>query len=365
MTMNKKRVVVGMSGGVDSTTVSALLKKAGYDVIGITMQLLDYGEAEGGCCSFDQVVDARRAAEHLGFPHYVVNYTEEFGKYVLTDYVDKYRLGKTPIPCILCNKHIKFDLLLRRALELGADYLATGHYARIKRDARGGDPTLHKARDASKDQTYFLHTLTRKELEHLMFPLGDMTKDKVRDIAKSFGLRQAEKPDSTGVCFVPGGNYRDYFTTRYAFAPEKGEIVNNGGNVLGNHGGVFSFTVGQRRGLGIATGRPMYVTGIEPETNRVFVGEEGELYKTKLIAESITWVNKYNNTGMLDDIVEVRAKVRYRHPESEAVLRMWSPTEGTVEFRDPQRAITPGQAVVFYRGDEVLGGGWIREVLPQ
>ncbi|MFI5322696.1 MAG: tRNA 2-thiouridine(34) synthase MnmA [Thermodesulfobacteriota bacterium] len=365
MTMDNKRVVVAMSGGVDSTAVAALLKKEGYDVIGITMQLLDYGEAEGGCCSLDQVVDARRAAEQLGFPHYVVNYTEEFNKYVLTYYVDKYRSGKTPIPCVLCNKHIKFDLLLRRALELGAEYLATGHYARIRRDESSGKLTLNKARDASKDQTYFLHTLTERELGRLMFPIGDMTKDEVRDIAKSFRLRQAEKPDSTGVCFVPDGNYRDYLTARAAFALEKGKIVNTRGDVLGNHEGVFSFTVGQRRGLGIATGKPMYVTRIEPESNRVIVGEEGELYKTKLIVESITWVDNTIKVYKIDHILEVKAKIRYRHPESVASLRMWSRMEGMLEFKDPQRAITPGQAVVFYRGDEVLGGGWIREVLPQ
>ncbi len=363
--MHKKRVVVAMSGGVDSTTVAALLKKEGYDVIGITMQLLEYGEAEGGCCSLDQVVDARRAAEQLGFPHYVVNFTEEFGKYVLTDYVDKYRSGKTPIPCVLCNKFVKFDLLLRRAIELGAEYLATGHYARIERDEESGKLSLNKARDASKDQTYFLHTLTQKELRRLMFPLGGKTKDEVREIAKGFGLRQAEKPDSTGVCFVPDGNYRDYLEARSAFTAEKGEIVNAGGEVLGTHRGVFSFTVGQRRGLGIATGKPMYVTRIEPGSNRVFVGGEGELYKTKLLAEDITWVDNSNIADMLNNTVEVKAKVRYRHPESDALLKMWSDSEGIVEFTDPQRAITPGQAVVFYKGDEVLGGGWIKEVLPQ
>ncbi|MEW6143859.1 MAG: tRNA 2-thiouridine(34) synthase MnmA [Thermodesulfobacteriota bacterium] len=362
--MDRKRIVVAMSGGVDSTTAAALLKKEGHDVIGITMQLLEYGEAEGGCCSLDQVVDARRAASSLGFPHYVVNFTEEFDRYVLTDYVDKYMSGKTPIPCVLCNKHVKFDLLLQKALDLGADYLATGHYAKIERDA-GGRLSLRKAADESKDQTYFLYTLTQKELSRLMFPLGDMTKDEVRDIAKGFGLRQAEKPDSTGVCFVPDGNYRDYLTARSAFTEAKGDILNSRGDVLGTHKGVFSFTVGQRRGLGIAAGKPMYVTRIDPGANRVYVGEKDELYGMKLVAENITWVDNAYIDNMLDGIIEVKAKVRYRHPESAATLRMWGPSGGMVEFKDPQRAITPGQAVVFYSGDRVLGGGWIREVLPQ
>jgi len=363
--MEKKRVVVAMSGGVDSTTVAALLKKEGHDVIGITMQLLDYGDAEGGCCSLDQVVDARRAAADLGFPHYVVNFTEEFNKYVLVDYVDKYTSGKTPIPCVLCNKHVKFDLLLQKALDLGADYLATGHYARIERDPESGRLSLKKAVDESKDQTYFLYTLSQKELGRLMFPLGGMTKDEVREIARGFSLRQAEKPDSTGVCFVPDGNYRDYLEARSAFAAGKGDIVSPGGDVLGTHRGVFSFTIGQRRGLGIATGKPMYVTRIDPGSNRVYVGDEGDLYRTKLIAEDITWVDNNYDYSKLNDILEVSAKVRYRHRESPAELRMWSGSEGMLEFRDPQRAITPGQAVVFYSRDRVLGGGWIKEVLPQ
>lgn len=363
--MGRKRIVVAMSGGVDSTTVAALLKKEGHEVIGITMQLLDYGDAEGGCCSLDQVVDARRAAADLGFPHYVVNFTEEFDKYVLTDYVDKYTSGKTPIPCVLCNKHVKFDLLLRRALELGADYLATGHYARIERDNEGGTLTLNKALDETKDQTYFLYTLTQKELGRLMFPLGGMTKDEVREIARELGLRQAEKPDSTGVCFVPDGNYRDYLESRSAFTAGKGDIVSTRGDVLGSHRGVFSFTIGQRRGLGIATGKPKYVTRIEPASNRVYVGDEGELYGTKLVAEDITWINNIHDDNKIDDTLQVEAKIRYRHKASPAELRMWSPSEGTVAFRDPQRAITPGQAVVFYSGDRLLGGGWIKEVLPQ
>ena len=360
--MRKKRVVVAMSGGVDSTTVAALLKKEGYEVIGITMQLLDYGEAEGGCCSLDQVVDARRAADQIGIPHYVVNFTEEFKNCVLTDYVEKYNSGKTPIPCVLCNQHVKFDLLMKRALELGAEYLATGHYARIEK-GDGDTLSLKKACDESKDQTYFLYTLTQKELKRLMFPLGAITKDEVRELASGMGLRQADKPDSTGVCFAPTGNYRDYLISRREFTEREGEIINTEGKVLGTHKGVFSFTVGQRRGLGIATGRPMYVTGIEPDTNRITVGEEDKLYATKLFAEDLTWVNNTYSEEKLARKLNVKAKVRYRHKASDALVTIINDTAAIVEFIAPQRAITPGQAVVFYDDDKVLGGGWIREVL--
>lgn len=349
-----------MSGGVDSTTVAALLKKEGHEVIGVTMQLLDYKEAEGGCCSLDHVVDARRAAEKISIPHYVVNFQEEFRKYVLEDYVEKYKLGKTPIPCVLCNQYVKFDLLLKRALELGAEYLATGHYARITEE--DGVLTLSKATDETKDQTYFLYTLTQKELRRLLFPLGSLTKDEVRVLAKEMGLRQADKPDSTGVCFAPTGNYRDFLVSESELTEREGEIVNTEGEVLGKHRGIFSYTVGQRRGLGIATGKPMYVTGIEPSSNRVIVGGEEEIYGTKLLAEGITWIND-NKNSMLHDILQVKAKVRSRHRESDAYLTMNTESDATVEFKDPQRSITPGQAVVFYSDNRVLGGGWIKEVL--
>ena len=229
--MNKKRIVVAMSGGVDSTTVAALLKEKGHEVIGITMQLLDYKDAEGGCCSLDHVIDARRMAQELDIPHYVVNFMDSFKEQVLTDYVEKYESGKTPIPCVLCNQHIKFDLLLKRALELGADYLATGHYAKIENGS--GKYFLNKADDEQKDQTYFLYTLKQKELSRLMFPLGSLKKDEVRDIARNLNLKLAEKPDSTGVCFVPSGNYRDYLISQSAFKENQGDIVNTDGSVLG------------------------------------------------------------------------------------------------------------------------------------
>ena len=359
--MSKKKIVVAMSGGVDSTTVAALLKREGHDVIGITMQLLDYKDAEGGCCSFDHVVDARRASEWLGIPHYVVNFTDEFKDYVLSDYVSKYESGKTPIPCVLCNQFVKFDLLLKRALELGADYLATGHYARIEEEK--GVYTLKKALDESKDQTYFLYTLGQYELSKLIFPLGDLRKEEVRQLAREFGLRPAEKPDSTGVCFVPSGNYRDYLKSRNEFEESEGEIVDTEGELLGKHKGVFSYTVGQRRGLGIATGKPMYVASIDPEGNRVIVGDDSVLYRDKLIANDITWVDNIHGNNELDNTLKVKAKVRYRHSASDATVKMCSDSDAIVEFNDRQRAITPGQAVVFYSGEKVLGGGWIDRVL--
>jgi len=287
---------------------------------------------------------------------------------VLKDYVEKYDAGKTPIPCVLCNQYIKFDLLLQRAIELGADYLATGHYARIEKE--NGKLTLHKAVDNTKDQTYFLYTLTQKELSRLLFPLGGMKKDDVRELAREMGLRPAETPDSTGVCFAPSGNYRDFLVARSDFKENPGDIVNTDGQVLGSHKGIFSFTIGQRRGLGIATGKPMYVVKVDPKGNKLIVGDEKIIYKTRFSAENFSWVesgggehestsrNNSNNVTM-----ELQAKVRYRHKEEEAVLTLNSDSHGIVEFKNPQRAITPGQAVVFYQNDKVLGGAWINEVL--
>lgn len=359
--MGRKRIVVAMSGGVDSTTVAALLKEKGHEVIGITMQLLDYKDAEGGCCSLDHVIDARRVAQELDIPHYVVNFIDSFKEVVLKDYVQKYEAGKTPIPCVLCNQYVKFDLLLKRALELGADYLATGHYAKIENG--NGIYSLNKADDENKDQTYFLYTLKQKELSQLMFPLGALRKDEVRDLARSLNLKLAEKPDSTGVCFVPSDNYRDYLLRQSAFTEKEGDIVNTEGELLGKHKGIYSFTIGQRRGLGIATGKPMYVVGIEPKDNRIVVGAEDKIYNNKLLAESITWVDGIGTNMNSAVSFEVKAKVRNRHREDDAIVTMKSETDAEIEFINPQRAITPGQAVVLYQNKQVLGGGWINRVL--
>ncbi len=360
--MGKKRIVVAMSGGVDSTTVAAILKQEGHEVIGITMQLLDYKDAEGGCCSLDHVIDARRVAQELDIPHYVVNFIDSFKELVLKDYVVKYESGKTPIPCVLCNQYVKFDLLLKRALELGADYLATGHYAKIING--DGAYSLNKADDENKDQTYFLYTLKQKELSKLMFPLGSLKKDEVRELARSLNIKLAEKPDSTGVCFVPSDNYRDYLISQSAFTEKQGDIVNVEGEVLGKHRGIYSFTIGQRRGLGIATGKPMYVVGIEPKENRLIVGEEDKIYSNKLLAENISWVQTNNQIELnSEEPFEVKAKIRNRHREDDAIVTMKSDTQAEIEFINPQRAITPGQAVVLYQDNKVLGGGWINRVL--
>lgn len=355
----RKRVLVAMSGGVDSATTAALLKKQGYDVIGVTMQLWDYGQGESGCCSSDDIRDARRVAEQIGIPHYVLNYIDLFRRYVVSDFINKYLSGKTPSPCILCNQFMKFNFLLKKAFELGADYLATGHYARIGFDEAKGRFFLAKAFDVKKDQSYFLFTLTQNELKRLLFPLGSMTKEQVRELAKQMNLRVANKPDSQEVCFITGRDYRE-FLKRQSGRPdgERGEIVDTDGNVLGYHNGIFSFTIGQRRGIGIARGKPMYVVRIDPSTNRVIVGEEKDIFRTTLIADNVSWIEEPPSGE-----IEVKAKIRYRHMESDAAVRLLSDNEVYVEFRDPQRAMTPGQAIVFYKGERVLGGGWIKEVL--
>ena len=356
----KKRILVAMSGGVDSGTTAALLKNEGHEVIGVTMQLWDYGDAEGGCCSADDVRDARRVADQVGIPHYVVNYMDIFKKYIVEDFVGKYLSGKTPSPCVLCNQFMKFNFLLRRALELGADYLATGHYARIETEEATGKFYLNKAVDSAKDQSYFLFMLTQNELRRIMFPLGSMTKEEVREVAKSMNLKVADKPDSQEVCFITGGDYRDFLKEYTDNKRENGEIVDVEGSTLGYHDGIHSFTVGQRRGLRISKGKPMYVVRVEPETNRVVVGEEKDIFRTGLVANNITWADA---DRVASEEIEVKAKIRYRHREEVALVKLQSDGEALVEFRTPQRAMTPGQAIVFYKEDRVLGGGWINEVL--
>jgi len=352
----KKRILVAMSGGVDSSTTAAILKREGHDVIGVTMQLWDYGDGEGGCCSADDVRDARRVADQIGIPHYVVNYMNIFKKYIVEDFIGKYLSGKTPNPCVLCNQFMKFNFLLRRAMELGAEYLATGHYAGIEEE--GGRFYLRKAKDEIKDQSYFLFSLTQSELRRIIFPLGSMTKSEVRGIAKEMNLRVANKPDSQEVCFITGGDYRDFLKAHTEIENKRGEIVDMEGNVLGYHDGVFSFTVGQRRGLGIAKGKPLYVVKVDTEENRVVVGEEKDIFRTALIADNVIWADEPLSGGS-----QIKAKIRYRHRESDAVVHTQSSGEALVKFKTPQRAMTPGQAVVFYNGNRVLGGGWIREVL--
>jgi len=354
--MNRKRILVAMSGGVDSATTAAMLKDQGHEVIGVTMQLWDYGEAEGGCCSADEVCDARKVAYDLGIPHYVVNYMDEFKKYIISDFVEKYETGRTPIPCILCNQFMKFDFLLNRALELGADYLATGHYARIL--SEDNKLTLAKGVDENKDQSYFLFTLKSQHLEKLIFPLGDKTKTEVRKIARDLGVKVANKAESMGVCFITGNSYKEFLEPYAKKGKETGVIVDTEGNYLGEHDGISNYTVGQRRGLGIAAGKPMYVVKVNSVNNKIVLGDEKDLYNSGLKAEKLSWVDK-----PVQSVFNVSAKIRYRHGEDPATVKLDNEGNAEIYFDIPQRAITPGQAVVFYQNEKLLGGGWIKEAI--
>ena len=356
----RKRIVVAMSGGVDSATTAALLKSQGHEVIGMTMQLWDYGESEGGCCSADEVCDARRVAYEIGIPHYVVNYMDSFRELVVSDFVSKYDSGETPIPCVLCNQFMKFDFLLKRALELDADFLATGHYARISRSTETGEHSLERAVDSSKDQSYFLFTLGQRELQRLIFPLGDKTKTEVREIAKKMGLRVATKAESMGVCFITGDSYREFLEPYLERGKREGDIVDMEGNPVARHRGIASFTIGQRRGLGFAKGKPMYVVGIDAERNEVRVGEEKDLYSNALTAQNLSWVGEPP-----EGEIEVRSKIRYRHGAVPSKVTVSDDGEATVNFPEPQKAVTPGQAIVFYKDEAVVGGGWIKEAHMQ
>lgn len=352
----KKRVIVGMSGGVDSCVAAALLQEQGYEVIGITMRLwtLEHPEAVAGkqhCCSAGDADDAREVAGILGIPHYVQNFEQQFQARVVDYFIGEYERGRTPNPCLACNEHIKFASLMARAQAFDAGYLATGHYAR--RLERQGSYALHRAVDLDKDQSYVLYGLSQDQLARLLFPLGDYTKAEVRAIARRLGLPVAEKPDSEEICFVPDNNYRNFLRGRVA--PSPGEIVDCEGTVVGRHGGIIDYTVGQRRGLG-AFGDRRYVTQLQPKQNRVVIGLEEDLLSQRLIAGQVRYVS-----GIAPPAdTQVQVKIRYKAALSPATLH---PTGDSVELRfaEPQRAITPGQAAVFYAGEEVLGGGIIEQ----
>jgi tRNA-specific 2-thiouridylase len=363
-----------MSGGVDSSTVAAMLRAEGYNVVGLTMQLWNQRrlaghpgmpeQVQGRCCSIDDVYDARRVAEDLGIPYYVVNHEERFENDVVRPFVEEYLSGRTPIPCSLCNNHLKFDQLLVTARQIGADLLATGHYARCEFDPERNRWLLKRAADSRKDQTYFLFGLTQEQLSRTRFPLGGMTKPEVREIARRHELALAEKPDSQEICFVPGGDYKKFIDAYLAEQGESlpdtsGEIVTSSGEVLGQHEGIHNFTVGQRKGLGVATGSPLYVIQINGEKGEVRVGGGQELLSRSLIAHKMNWI-------AIDELrgpIRVHAKIRHRHEPAPAIIEKAGHGEVRVTFDEPQRAITPGQAVVFYDGDLVVGGGWIASVV--
>ncbi len=358
-----KRVVVAMSGGVDSSVTAALLKEQGAEVIGLTMQIWDYrnftaadGQHFGTCCSLDDVYDARRVAEQLDIPFYVVNFEQEFARQVIDTFCDDYFNGRTPNPCVLCNQKLKFELLLRRALELEADFLATGHYARILHD--GERYRLCKGVDAAKDQSYFLFTLTQSQMAMVRFPLGGMSKEEVRGHAARLDLRVAEKAESQDICFVPDGDYVRFLEEQRGAGVMNGEIVHVDGKVLGLHQGTYRYTIGQRRGLGIAWPEPLFVVGIDAATKRVIVGEKHCLAVADFVVTEVNWLIQPPA-----ETLDAACRIRYRHQEVDSLIRVDESGDVTVHLKEPQGGVTPGQAAVFYWGDEVLGGGWIAKAV--
>lgn len=359
-----------MSGGVDSSTVAAMLKSEGYNLVGLTLQLWNQRRlagrpgmpesSEGRCCSLDDVYDARRVAEHLGIPYYVVNQQERFEQDVVRPFVQDYLSGRTPVPCTLCNNHLKFAQLLDTARQIGAERIATGHYARNEYDPARNRWVLKRPADTSKDQTYFLFGLTQEQLSRTLFPLGNYRKPDVRVLAREQGLALAEKPDSQEICFIPGGDYKQFLDAYLADQGEtmpdtRGELVTTSGDVIGHHEGIHNFTVGQRKGLGIATGSPLYVLGISGAERKVTVGRSDELQSRSFRANRLNWIA----IPKLDGDLRVQVKIRHRHEPAWATIQMSGAGEVTAKFDQPQRAVTPGQAAIFYNGDEVIGGGWI------
>lgn len=368
------KIAVAMSGGVDSSAAAAILKEQGHELVGFTMQLWDQRRLinvdENGdplpsrCCSLDDVYDARRVAEKLGFPFYVLNLEKDFDRDVVEPFIAAYLSGETPIPCVACNSRLKFASLDRMALSVGCEKVATGHYARVEYDENAGRYKLLRGRDRNKDQSYFLWELTQEQLSRALFPLGEMDKTEARDVARSSSLYTAEKAESQEICFVPDGKYSEFidrFLThegREAEIPDGGDIVDAAGKVLGHHTGIHRYTVGQRRGLGISSEKPLYVTQIERAKNRVIVGDEEDLACLEFTTRGVNWTASEEPVGE----VRARVKVRYRHEPAAATIFSLEAARALIRFDEPQRAVTPGQAAIFYdidTAEEVLGGGWI------
>ncbi len=361
------RVVVAMSGGVDSSVVAALLKEQGYDAVGITLQLYDHGEMaarKGACCAGQDIYDARRVAETVGIPHYVLDYEQNFRADVMDDFAESYLRGETPIPCVRCNQKVKFRDLLKTARDLGADALATGHY--VQRVMGAGGPELHAAADASRDQSYFLFTTTRDQLDYLRFPLGGMPKTETRTLAERFNLPVASKPDSQDICFVPNGDYAAVVARLRPGSVEPGDIVDMQGNILGRHEGIINFTIGQRRGINLGTrigdnNEPLYVVKLDAAQRRVVVGPRTALGQTAVRLVEINWLSgEVPESGM-----KVQARLRSAQAPQDATFRLLPDGTGEVELDEPTYGVAPGQAGVIYDGARVLGGGWIAAQMPQ